>query len=211
MEADWPVISCAVTARSPAGDRVWPRRLYRASEPMSEYLFCRSGWTCGAALLQTSTLLAPRDLLTRVPFAVGLKKHQDWDWLLRVEAEHGVAIATAPEPLAIFHVEGHRPSVGRSADWEFSYRWATENRRFFTPRSFASFLATECAPQAARAGVSLKERARLVGLLFREGAPTLKTLVLCVGFLLVPQGVRRAVRDAFRAGRFGPARPEVLR
>jgi hypothetical protein len=70
-----PVIASAVLARGPRFEVVWPRRLYRTGEPMAEYLFCREGWTYGAALLQTSTLLASRALLLRVPFAAGLKKH----------------------------------------------------------------------------------------------------------------------------------------
>ena len=199
LKAEWPVLSCAVIARTPAAaDRIWPRRLYRASQPMSEYLFCRSGWTYGAGLLQTSTLLAPRELLLRIPFTTGLKKHQDWDWLLRVAAEPGVSIAMAPEPLVVFHVEGQRKSVGRAADWAFSYQWASANRALFTPRAFASFLATECAPQAARSGASAAARLQLFKVLLSAGVPSLKTLLLCIAFLLVPQQVRRGVRDAVR-------------
>jgi hypothetical protein len=203
------VLSCAVLARGPSGDRVWPRRLYRSPEPMSEYLFCRAGWTYGAGLLQTSTLLMPRELILRVPFTRGLKKHQDWDWLLRIAAEPEVEIAMAAEPLVIFHVEGKRSSVGRAADWEFSYRWAYANRSCFTLRAFQSFVATECAPQAARSGTSLKQRWQLFRSLFMEGAPGLKTLLLCVGFLLVPQAVRRNARDGLRSAR-GMWRPAKL-
>ena len=207
--ARFPVLSCAVLARGPSSDRVWPRRLYRWPEPMSEYLFCRAGWTYGAGLLQTSTLLLPRELILRVPFTRGLKKHQDWDWLLRIAAEPDVNIAMAAEPLVIFHVEGERASVGRAADWEFSYRWVCQNRAYFTPRAFASFVATECAPQAARGGASAKERWQLFRSLFTGGAPSPKTLLFCAGFLLVPQALRRNLRDALRSARgtLKPAKP----
>ena len=210
LYTEWPVVSCAVLARTPVAagqtrrtDRVWPRQLYRQSEPMSEYLFCRSGWTYGAGLLQTSTLLMPRRLVLRLPFTTGLKKHQDWDWLLRVAAEPDVEVAMAPEPLVVFHVEGQRKSVGRAADWQFSYRWAVENRRLFTTRAFQSFVATECAPQAARSGASSAERLHLLRALFADGRPSVKTLLLCIAFLLVPQQVRRGMRDAARYTRAG--------
>ncbi len=36
--------------------------------------------------MQTSTLLAPRELLLAVPFQAGLAMHQDWDWMIRVAA-----------------------------------------------------------------------------------------------------------------------------
>ncbi len=198
-DAKFAVLSCAVLARGPSGDRVWPRRLYREPEPMSEYLFSRAGWTYGAGLLQTSTLLVPRELILRVPFTRGLRKHQDWDWLLRIAAEPDVSIAMAAEPLVVFHVEGDRSSVGRAADWEFSYRWACENQAYFTPRAFASFVATECAPQAGRSGASARQRWQLFRALFVHSAPALKTLLLGAGFLLVPQPVRRNVRDALRS------------
>jgi glycosyltransferase involved in cell wall biosynthesis len=193
------VIASAVVARGPAFQAIWPRRLYRSGESMAEYLFCREGWTYGAALLQTSTLLAPRELLLRVPFAAGLKKHQDWDWLLRVSAEPGIVVLQSPEPLVIFHVEGNRASVGRAPDWQFSLAWAQERRALFTPRAFSAFLATECAPQAARAGATLGDRMQLLRAVIRQGSPTLKLCLFCVVFLLVPQTLRRTLRNSFRA------------
>jgi hypothetical protein len=189
------VIASAVLARGPGLHATWPRQLYQPGQNMAEYLFCRKGWAYGAGLLQTSTLLVPRALMLRVPFAPGLKKHQDWDWLLRVGAAAGVSIRQSPEPLVVFHVEGTRPSVGRAPDWRFSQAWAHERRAWFTPRAFSSFLATECAPQAARAGATLAERVSLFGEVVGQGSPTLKLCVLCVGFLLVPQRMRRSLRN----------------
>jgi glycosyltransferase involved in cell wall biosynthesis len=193
-----PVIASAVLARGPQFEAVWPRRLYRGGESMAEYLFCRKGWTYGAGLLQTSTLLVPRPLMLRIPFEAGLKKHQDWDWLLRATAERGVEVLQAPAPLAIFHVEGERASTGRAPDWQFSLAWAQQRRAFFTPRAFSSFVATECAPQAARARATLRDRARLLTIVVRQGSPTLKLCLLCAVFLLIPQPLRRTLRNAFR-------------
>ncbi len=193
-----PVVAASVFARSPRADAIWPRRLYATGSSMAEYLFCRQEWTFGGALLQTSTLLAPRSLLLRVPFAAGLRKHQDWDWLLRVSAESNVRVVQVPEPLAIFHVEGNRSSVGRLPDWRFSRAWAEERRALFTPRAFAGFLATECAPQAAQCGAALRERAGLLREVVQQGSPSLRLFLVCLSFLLVPQPWRRAVRDALR-------------
>ena len=202
LDTEWPVVGCPVIARTPSvRDRIWPRRLYQSPQPMSEYLFLRSGWTYGAGLLQTSTLLVPRELLLRLPFTAGLKKHQDWDWLLRAAATPGVRIAMATEPLVIFHVEGERKSVGRLPDWRFSFECASRNRRLFTPRAFASFVATECAPQAARSGASPRERLRVFQALFLGQVPSLKTIALCLAFLLVPQQARRSFRDGVRGTR----------
>ncbi len=189
-----PVMSCRVLARSPSGDEIWPRAVYRPGQNMAEYLFCRKTLRYGEALLQTSTLLAPRSLLLRVPFTSGLRKHQDWDWLLRVSTRSEVEIHTvAGEPLAVFHVGGHRSSVGRGADWRVSAEWARSNRHLFTGPAFTAFLATECAAQAQRQG--LKDRACLLGAFLREGKPRSRHAARLALFLGVPQPVRHWVRD----------------
>ena len=200
-EAVEPVLASAVLARGPGFEAIWPRSLYQTGTSMAEYLFCRKGWTFGAALLQTSTLLASRELLLRVPFASGLKKHQDWDWLLRVSVTAGVEVIQSPEALVIFHVEGTRASVGRVPDWRFSLRWASERRTLFSARAFSAFIATECAPQAALAGATLRERLGLFSAVVRQGSPTWKLCLLCLAFLAVPQRQRRGLRNLLRVKR----------
>lgn len=197
-----PVLSCPVLARSPVADEVWPRQPYVSRESMSEYLFCRRGFRYGAALLQTSTLLAPRALLQRLPFAAGLRKHQDWDWLLRVAADPAVSIhCVGKVPLVVFHVEGNRASVGRTKDWRFSFAWALERRQYFTPRALLGFLVTECAAQAQ--AESLRSRLSLLCAVLLQGFPTSGQWVHLLVFLMVPQGTRRFLRDTLYAGKQG--------
>lgn len=156
-----PVLSCSVIARSPDCDEVWPRVRYKPGQPMADYLFCRKGLRYGSSLLQTSTLLARRTLLERVPFTPGLKKHQDWDWLIRVAAEPDVVVSMAgAKPLVIFHIQGTRQSVSRSADWRFSLAWLRERQHLFSARAKVGFLTTECAAQAQRQ--SLTDRLSLL-------------------------------------------------
>ena len=191
------VLSCPVLARSPEWEEVWPREPYRPGQPMAEYLFCRKGWSYGAALLQTSTLLASRALLLRRPFTAGLKKHQDWDWLLRVSSEPGVEVhPVGTEPLVIFHVEGERASVGRVRDWRFSLTWACSHGSAFSPRAFRAFVTTECAAQAESAG--WRDRALLLRALLGKGLPSPAELAQFLVFLLVPQPARRKIRNLAR-------------
>ncbi len=192
-----PVLSCPVLARGPDWEEVWPREPYRGDRPMGEYLFCRRGWRYGSALLQTSTLLAPRALLLRVPFDEGLRKHQDWDLLLRLAADPLVSVhAVGSAPLAVFHVEGDRKSVGRARNWRFSLEWARARRSLLSRPAFAGFLATECAAQAG--GEPWRERLALLSVLLREGQPRLGELARAAVFLFVSQGKRRALREGLR-------------
>lgn len=92
---------------------------------VGEYLFCRKGRkTMG--FIQTSTLLIPRKLMLEIPFTNGLKKHQDWDLLVRMESA-GVAFKQLEQAEAIYHqhvvVSGR---VGQHNVWRFSERWMEE-------------------------------------------------------------------------------------
>ena len=192
-----PILSCRVLARAPQWEEVWPRVIYREGQSVAEYLFCRRGWGYGEALLQTSTLLVPRRLLERVPFTPGLRKHQDWDWLLRASAEPDAAIyCVADRPLVVFHIEGDRSSVSRGADWRSSLAWARRRRTLISRRALRGFLVTECAAQAQRQ--SWRERAAVAGLLLHSGMPGPSELLQASTFLLVPQKLRRVVRDSLR-------------
>ena len=204
-----PVLSCPVLARGPAWGEVWPREAYRPNQPMAEYLFCRKGLSYGSALLQTSTLVAPRSLLLSIPFAAGLRKHQDWDWLLRVSAAPGVSVhSVGSVPLALFHVEGNRTSVGRTPDWRFSMEWALEREQYFSKRALSGFLVTECASQAQRA--HWRERAELTRVVFTRSRPNALDLLRLTTFLLLPQPARRAVRNRLRPRREGQVEQPVL-
>jgi glycosyltransferase involved in cell wall biosynthesis len=119
------VLSCRVIARSPTGEEIWPRRIYAPSQTMGEYLFCRQGLRYGDALLQTSTLVAPRRLLMREPFRKGLKKHQDWIFSLgwaRAMAQDGYLSDRA---MSGFVATECAPQLGAEGSWKKLVFFAT--------------------------------------------------------------------------------------
>ena len=147
-----PVISCRFLARTSSGKTLFlPRRLPVASEHISEYLLVRKGIRRSEGCVLTSTIMASRALLLRVPFRSGLKRYQDWDWVLRVSREPGVGIVVSRQALAIYHMENSN-SVSRSTDWRFSLDWIHGNRPLVTPRAYASFVTCHVAWQAAADG-----------------------------------------------------------
>lgn len=152
VNCDDPIVSCRFIARTSSGEYVWPNRFPRALEPISEYLLVRDGLSQslskGDGFIATPTILTRRSLLRRVPFQPGLRKHQDWDWVLRATAQPGVEVFFCPEALAICHMEGS-DSIGRNVTWEFSLQWIRANRGRVTARAYASFIATHVGWQAA--------------------------------------------------------------
>jgi glycosyltransferase involved in cell wall biosynthesis len=193
-----PVISSRLIVRTPAVDFAAPARLYQAGEPLSDYLFYRRGLADGPYKMQTSTLFVPRDLMLAMSFRSGLRRHQDWDWLLRVSARPGLTFQMVPEPLTILRVEDPRPSVSRSFDWEFSLQWARDMRSRFTPRAWSFFIATECISRAIKSRAGAAIYMRLAWEFIAGGTPTVRSLAWLAAFVCSPQSLRTNLRQFLR-------------
>jgi len=189
-----PIVACKVVARTPGGDVVWPRKL--PTEPLSEYLLARDTWSQGEGLLQTSTLLATRKLLQKIRFKDGLRKHQDWDWLLRAAREPGVRIEFVDEPLAIWNLSETTGGVSRKLDWQGSLTWIRERRGLVTRRAYAGFIATQIASQAARQK-HWKAFLPLLTEMLRIGRPKPIDMCLLLGMWLVPCSLRERLRSSW--------------
>lgn len=195
--AAFPVISSRLIVRTPVLDFLGPRRMYEAGKPLSEHLFCRSEFGDGAYAMQTSTLFMRREMMLAIPFRLDLKRHQDWDWLLRASQHPGVSFQMIAEPLTIFRVEDGRSSVGRAIDWEFSLQWGREMRQYFTPQAYSFFVATECMSRAVKSKAGAVY-VRLAWEFLRQGAPTVQSLVWLTAFTCTPGSVRSRGRNLLR-------------
>jgi glycosyltransferase involved in cell wall biosynthesis len=189
----FPIVACRLIARTPTHDLIWPRRLPNADEPLSEYLLARKTLVQGEGLLQTSTLLAKRELLIQAPFR-SLKKHQEWDWLLHANALEGVGIDVVPDPLVVWYIEENRKSVGNSSSWHYSLAWIQEIRQLVTPKAYAAFLMTIVSAFAAKDG-EWQAAGPLLWQAFRFGRPRLIDFYLFAGMWLIPQSLRRRLRS----------------
>lgn len=191
----FPIITCRVVAQSPRSSRVLPQRSYEGAEPVADYLFCRRGLSDPGGLMQTSTLLAQRDLLLAIPFRNGLPGHQDWDWIIRACAHEGVGVIMLTKPLAVWRVEDLRNSTSRTPQWQFSLAWIREMRPFISRRAFAAFVAVQCVWRARKSHAGLAARLAILRAFLLEGSPgPLASLHFAV-FSLIPVSLRRALRD----------------
>lgn len=196
----WPIVVCRLVNRTPRADLVVPRRLPGEQEPISEYLAVRRGLFHGDGFIQTSTIMAPTELLRRVPFTVGLRRLQELDWTLRAVREEGTGVVMAPEPLVIWHTDEDRPRVSFDAPWEDQLAWIRANRSLFTPRAYAALLMSVIAAMAAPS-----RQPGAFWSLLREavsrGRPGLIDYVTYAQIWLIPQDLRRRLRDPILARR----------
>lgn len=197
----FPVVTSRLIAKSPAGRRVLPQRLYDASQPVGDYLFCRAGVADPGGLMQTSTLLAPRELLLAVPFREELRMHQDWDWVIQVSAFEGVSIVMLSAPLIVWRVQDGRDSLSRTPDWQFSLSWIHQVRRLISRRAFSSFVAIQCVWRARQAHAGLPGRVRILWAFLFEGKPDWRSSLHFLAFGFIPSALRRALGNLLQARR----------
>ena len=191
-----PLISCCLIARTPKGEFKYPRRFPQPEEHLSEYLLARNSFSFGEGLIQTSTIFTKKELLQKVPFQEGLPKHQDWDWMLRVNTIAGVGIEFVPEPLAIWYRWEKRPSTSGTSNWQNSLTWIRDNRHLVTPRAYAAFVMVQVGAQAAYQ----KEWSEFWPLLqeaISHGKPKAIDFWLYLVMWLVPRDTRRSLRGLF--------------
>ena len=199
-----PIVFSQLRALTPHGNFIWPRRGPDPSEPIGDYLFIRSGPFQGDGLVQTSTIFAPKALLLQFPFRSELRRHQDWDWVLRVVRESGVGFEFVHEPLATWYFEENRSSVSSSQDWRYSWEWIKQCRALISARAYSAFVLTVLGPYAAPSG----EASVFLTLLsdaFRCGRPRPRDVLLYVGMWTIPRSLRRRLRRAWTSERAGAA------
>lgn len=193
----FPVVSSRFVARMPNCEYIWPRRLPSPGENVSNYLFSRSSLFQGEGYMATPTILAPKDLLLRVPLRAHLKKHEDWDWVIRAAKREGVGFEFSAEPLAVVRMgEGHK-GISNTDDWRFSLDWIRERRDYVSPRAYAAFILTVVADQASRQA-TLTEYLGLPWESWQLGKPKLFDLLLYAGMRLFPRHVRHDLRQWFK-------------
>jgi glycosyltransferase involved in cell wall biosynthesis len=189
-----PIVASRLLNRTPRAETVMPRRLPAPGEPLSEYLTVRRGLFYGDGFIQTSTIMAPTELLRRVPFTVGLRRQQELDWTLRAVRHADVALIVAEEPLVIWHQDEDRERISHEMPWEPQLHWLQENRELFTPRAYAAFTMSVLGSMAATT-----RSPKVFRQVLREargyGRPGIIDYVTFLQIWAIPPGLRHSLRD----------------
>jgi glycosyltransferase involved in cell wall biosynthesis len=202
-DAARPIVASRLYVRTPRTEFVLPRRLPDAHEPLSEYLATRRGLFHGDGFIQTSTILAPTELLRRVPFDPSLRRLQELDWTLRCLEQDDVGLVYATDPLVVWYADEHRPRVSFDAPWREQFEWLQRSRSRLTPRAYAalsmSVISSMAAPtHSPRVFLMLLRDAR------RHGRPSGLDYLTFLQIWWLPDKVRKALRDRV-IGRRQPA------
>jgi glycosyltransferase involved in cell wall biosynthesis len=189
-----PIVICRLVVRTPRAEFVLPRRLPDPDEPLSEYFAVRRGAFHGDGFIQTSTIMAPTELLRRVPFTVGLRRLQELDWALRALDLDDVGLEIVPEPLVLWYADENRPRVSFDSPWREQLEWLRRMRPLVTPRAYAA-LAMSVVSSMAAPSHSPRVFFTLLREAVRHGKPGFTDYVTFLQVWLVPAQLRRTVRD----------------
>ena len=144
-----------------------PEAPIEVGEDVADYLFVRDG------LLQTSTMLLPRTLASRVGFDAATRRHSDPGFVLRL-ARAGASVLQLEEPLACWCSVSGAARVSSTRSLDESMAWLRRYGAWMSPRARVAFryrnhirILRRDAPVAA---AWLTLRAALAGILGRREA-----------------------------------------
>ena len=175
------IVSCRYIHRRGPEDSILPKRMPGDHERIDEYICCPKGYGQGEGFLQTSTLFVSRQLMSSVPFVLGLKRGQDFVWMIQACNEGGASVYVHPEVLSIFTAGDASPGVRRisaNPDWRSLYAWIRNNKRLFTSRTYAYCIANVLLPDVMKCKEPLRVRLSLAADAFLNGSPRPKSLVI---------------------------------
>ena len=207
-----PVVSSRIFQRK-AGchpcSAVGPRHVLTSGERPEDYLFANRLVGFGRPMLPTSTLLTSRELAVRHPWDADLRRHTDWDWLVRTGDMPDVELRQLLEPLVVYTV-GSANSTSASSDWRSSFEWATRHDAIWADATLADFLASQTLRYALQARDWSGAR-DIISKIHDYGRPSLRAAVSAVTGM-IPRHLAENILVAiggFRGRKAEVAEPQV--
>lgn len=111
---------------------VLPKKSFLSSKNLSEYLFCDSGF------IATPSIMIRTSKAQQILFNEHLKRHQDYDFLLRLEADQ-IKFAWSKEVTVIVHWE-ENDIESKGGTWEFSEKWFKEYKQYMSSKAKTCFM-----------------------------------------------------------------------
>lgn len=180
----------------PAGgtelSRPIPLRLVRPDEPIEDYLFKSRRPGLGRASFFTSCALTSRELALGVPWTVGLRRHQDWDWLIRSQYEVGARFVQV-EAATVVYALGSPGSISGNCDWRSSLDWARGWRAVWDPKTYVDFVTGQPLRYAVQSRSSAGIRACLREITSGRSLPHVGPAVLAAGSVLPRKTLERQI------------------
>lgn len=117
-------------------------------QTLANHLVARRRFRFGAVCFNTPGIFGPAGVIKAVKWDGALRKHQDWDLLIRLE--NGRNVVVVDEVLSVVN-QGSPGSISRLNDWTAGYEWLMKHSGEVTGRSRADFVLLQMMLSAVRA------------------------------------------------------------
>lgn len=135
-----------------------------------DYIFVEEG------LIQTNTIFLKSDFAKKVLFDNTLRKHQDYDFVLRA-SKLDAKFEMTEQPLTIWYTDYRADRMGRKSEYEYSYGWLQKNKSSFSTQAYAKFIVRDILGQVQIKKFSWKAFAFLTEMFLKNELP-LKQYIL---------------------------------
>jgi glycosyltransferase involved in cell wall biosynthesis len=119
---------------------IFPSQGKQTQQTIADYL-----WISRGEML-TSTLLISRELAVKTLFKPGLVKHQDLDFVIRLE-QQGATFIFVSQVLTIWHNESRSDRISKINNYQLSLNWINTYRGHISDRAIKGFILKEVAPK----------------------------------------------------------------
>jgi len=159
---------------------------------VAEYLFRKRSLSARRHTLHTSTILISTDLAVKHNWDGSLKRHQDWDFVIRVTQDPKCRLIQVPESLAVVSF-GSSESMSRTMDWDASLRWASQYRKVWSDSTYSDFVIGQVLRYALGSG-EIKGISSALREIRGLPLPSLEAILLSLTSLLSPKIFLTAIR-----------------
>jgi hypothetical protein len=107
-----------------------------------------------------------------------MPKHQDWDWVLKLDAEHDLRILQVEEPKVIYHSDVPQNNrTGHINRWKYSEQWLFEHKSSFSIIGYENFILNYVFYLGISADRKLTRLQRVQKIMKRMGHISIRTII----------------------------------
>ena len=170
---------------------VFPAQAKQESETVPDYF-----WLSRGEIL-TSTLLISRTLAVATMFKPGLAKHQDLDFVIRLEKQ-GAKFIFVPQILAIWHNEVRSDRISKKINYQISLNWIEQYREQISDRAYQGFVLKEIVPKMILESKQKFTVASLIWKAWRNDVVSLSSSLILLIKLAIPRKYQQQIKKLIK-------------
>jgi len=165
---------------------ILPSRGKNQQEAVADYLFV------GGGEILTSTLMIARSLAVATKFRPELRKHQDLDFSLRLEAK-GAIFNFLEQPLTVWYDEHRSDRISKLSNYQLSLNWVREYESSISAKATKGFLVKEVVPKLIDSGKNIDAEKLIIDAALHGVIPP-KEFARLSYWALIPTEIRQKLK-----------------